>query len=126
MCWQWNNIQEKPEFKEYIEVFLKNNKEKSGWEDIDFSYEGMMNIHARLFNSEFSETDKDFLGSILDPRKNTSIINKISSFDDSGLRDDYILDQINKYWIEGLNIFIIYGYSHAVMQEPVLRNMDEM
>lgn len=123
ICWQWHNIQEKKDFKDYSNVFLKNNHNKSGWDDIDFSYENMMNIHRRLFNKEFNENDKDFLNSILDPRKDTSIINKISKFDDSGLRDNYILDQINMYWKKGLSIFIIYGYIHAVMQEPVLNTL---
>jgi hypothetical protein len=124
-CWQWNNTDQKTNFKDYIQVFLRNNREKSGWNDIDFSYENMMRIHARLFKTDFDEKDKDFLNSILDPRKDTSIINKISSFDDSGLRDNYILDQINMYWKKGLNIFIIYGDIHAIMQEPALRTLEQ-
>jgi hypothetical protein len=84
----------------------------------------MMRIHGRLFNTQFESRDKDFLSSILDPRLETSIINKISAFDDSGLRDNYILDEIDKYWKKGLSIFIIYGSSHAVMQEPVLRSLE--
>jgi hypothetical protein len=77
-----------------------------------------------MFNTPFDPTDKVFLSSILDPRLETSIINRISAFDDSGLRDNYILDEIEKYWKKGLSIFIIYGHSHAVMQEPVLRSME--
>jgi hypothetical protein len=77
-----------------------------------------------MFNTPFDPTDKVFLSSILDPRSETSIINNISAFDDSGLRDNYILDEIEKYWKKGLSIFIIYGHNHAVMQEPVLRSME--
>ena len=124
VCWQWNRIKEKTDFKKYIQVFLENNGKKSGWNDIDFSYENMMNIHKRLFDTNFNEKDKSFLSSILDPRLDTSIINRISTFDDSGLRDNYILDEIDKYWKKGLSVFIIYGYSHAVMQEPVLRSLE--
>jgi len=124
VCWQWNNIKEKPNLKDYIKVFLENNRKDSGWYDIDFSYEGMMDIHKRLFNTEFNETNKDFLGSILDPRKNTSIINQISEYDDSGLRDNYVLDQIDGYWKKGLSIFIIYRFSHAIIMEPVLRTLE--
>lgn len=125
VCWQWHTIEEKNNFKDYIEVFLENNKNKSGWGDVDFSYENMLNIHRRLFGTEFDENDKNFLNSILDPRLETSMINRISAFDDSGLRDNYILDELDRYWKKGLSIFIIYGYSHAVMQEPVLRSLQE-
>lgn len=124
VCWQWNNIEKKNDFKEYIQVFLENNKKQSGWDDIDFSYKNMMTIHQRLFNTTFDPSDKDFLSSILDPRLETSMINKISAFDDSGLRDNYVLDEICKYWKKGLSIFVIYGHSHAVMQEPVLRSLE--
>jgi hypothetical protein len=124
VCWQWNNIEMKNDFKEYIQVFLENNKKKSGWDDINFSYENMMNIHERLFNTAFDPSDKIFLNSIMDPRLETSIINKISAFDDSGLRDNYILDKISEHWKTGKSIFIIYGYIHAVMQEPVLRSLE--
>lgn len=40
VCWQWNNTHEKKDFKEYVQIFLKNNREKSGWNDVDFSYTG--------------------------------------------------------------------------------------
>ncbi len=124
VCWQWNNIENKNDFKEYIQVFLENNKKKSGWDEMDFSYEHMMNIHMRLFNTPFDPTDKDFLSSIMNPRFKTSIINKISAYDDSGLRDNYVLDEIYKYWKKGLSVFIIYGYHHAVRQEPVLQSLE--
>ncbi|MFZ2523157.1 MAG: hypothetical protein WAW92_02105 [Minisyncoccia bacterium] len=124
VCWQWNTIETNTDFKKYIQVFLENNKKKSGWDDIDFSYENMIHIHERLFSTQFDPRDKDFLSSILDPRLETSIINKISAYDDSVLRDNYILDEIDKYWKKGLSIFIIYGHSHTVMQEPVLRSLE--
>lgn len=123
VCWQWNNTHEKKDFKDYVQVFLENNKKNSGWNDVCFSYENMMSIHKRLFNTEFYPQDKEFLGSILDQRKETSMINKISLFDDSGLRDNYILDQIDMYWKKGLSMFIVYGYIHAVIQEPVLKTL---
>jgi len=124
VCWQWNTIGKKDDFKQYIQIFLDNNKKKSGWDDVDFSYEHMLAIHQRLFDTPFDPSDKAFLSSILDPRLETSIINKISAFDDSGLRDNYVLDEIYKYWQEDLSIFIIYGQGHAVMQEPVLRSLE--
>jgi len=123
VCWQWNNTHDKKSFREYIQVFLENNQTKSGWTDFDFSYENMLRIHRELFNTEFDENDKDFINSIMHPHRDTSVINKISKFDDSGLRDLYILDQIDQYWKNGMNMFIIYGDIHAVMQEPVLRTL---
>lgn len=124
VCWQWNNTQGGTEFADYIHVFLENNRKESGWNNIDFSFKGMMSIHNCLFKTEFDPRDKDFLNSILDPRLNTSIINKISAFDDSGLRDNYILDEIQRYWQKNMNIFVIYGLPHAIMQEPVLRTLE--
>lgn len=124
ICYQWNNMTEKPDFEEYINQFLKRNQEDVGWNDFDFSIENMKLIQNKIFGREFNKSDKQFFYDIVNPTIEKTIINKISR-EDSDIRDHYILDQIEKYWNEGKSMFIIYGCSHAVMQEPVLRTLRE-
>ena len=64
--------------------------------------------------------DKDFYISISDPTEDYSNINRILR-ESSLVRDKYIVKQIQKYWKEGKDIFIVYGASHAVMQEAAIR-----
>lgn len=121
-CHQWNRYKEKPDFEEYATRFLESDRRKSGWKRFDFSLKNMLKIHAEIFGTTFNKNDKRFFSDILNPLSSKSVINKISLFEDSGLRDEYIVAEIEKYWKRGMNIFIIYGVSHAVRQEPVIRD----
>ena len=82
----------------------------------------MIKIHKELFGVRFNKHDKLFLRDILDPIGNKCIVNKISLFEGSELRDTYIVKEIERFWKKGKNLFVIYGTSHAVIQEAVIRN----
>lgn len=119
---QWQKLVEKPLFKTYIETRLKNFETTLGWSDISFSLENLYAIHKELFHTSFDENDTDFIKRILNPINKLSPLNKILCLD-SEIRDQFVLSEVEKYWNEGTNIFIIYGLTHAVMQEPVLRTL---
>ena len=122
MSLQWNRyLDKKPDFKEYLTNSLNCDKENSGWVDFDFSIERMIELQKKMFNREFKEDDKQFYYDVINPTTTFSRINELSRFEDSGFRDLYILRQIEKYWNEGKNLFIVYGCSHAVMHEPAVR-----
>jgi hypothetical protein len=123
VVYQWNRKVKKPPFEEYLNWFLEEDKQNSGWNDFDFSISHMAEIHKNLFGKEFDRNEKDFFYSIVNPTTEFSVINKISRFEDAGFRDLYILGEIEKYWKEGKNVFVIYGFSHVVMHEPVLRDL---
>lgn len=119
---QWYRRNCSPSFDNYIQNFLKNSKRLRGWEDFDFSLENMKKIHKRLFDTKFNEKDKNLFAKSVDPTKKLNILNKIAA--ESGIiRDTHILSEIKKLWDKKKNIFIVYGQAHAVMQEPVLRDL---
>lgn len=85
--------------------------------------EDMKAFHKQLFNSEFNEHDEMFFYSITNPVVQDTIINNICR-DRSILRDRTIVDTIKKLFLkERKNIFVVFGATHAVMQEPALRKM---
>lgn len=121
---QWNRHHgNKPDFKEYVENFLKRNQKNSGWIDFDFSTNHMIELEKKMFNRDFNENDMQFYYDVSNPTTTFCRINELSRFEDSSLRDGYILEQIEKYWNEGKNLFIVYGASHAVMHEPAVRHL---
>ncbi len=122
VCYQWNRYEKKPDFEKYANRYLESDKRDSGWKDFDFSQKNMIRIHGELFGSRFNKNDKKFFRDILDPLGKKSIINKISLFEESGLRENYIVREIEKFWKKGMNIFIIYGASHAIRQEAAIRD----
>ncbi len=123
IVYQWSNMTTKRDFQEYANELMEADKATSGWTDFDFSISHMKEIHKSLFGTDFNLSNIDFFRNIVDPRKDTTVINRIAAFGNSGFRDRHILTEIAKYWKEGKNIFIIYGASHAVMQEAAIRSL---
>ena len=122
MMLQWSRHHgEKPDFREYVGNSLKNDKTNSGWLDFDFSIEHMLEIQNQLFNRDFDENDASFYYDVTNPTATHSKINELSRFDDSNIRDTYILTKIEEYWKSGKNLFIVYGASHAVRHEPAIK-----
>src|SRR3989338_2424437 len=121
VCYQWNRYKKKPNFEKYVNRFLESDKRNSGWKNFDFSLKNMFRIHKKIFGVKFNKNDKLFFRDILDPIGNKSVINKISIFDES-IRDEYIVQKIEELWKKGKNLFVIYGASHTVRQEGVIRD----
>ena len=122
---QWGKKNDpKPDFNEYMTVYLENDKKESGWDDYDFSLDNMKKIHSDLFSSNFDENDTNFFYDVSNPVVIKSEINKVSAAS-SVIRDEYIVGEIQKYINDGYSIFAEYGCSHVVMQEPALRELFE-
>lgn len=117
---QWNRLLIKGEFNEYLNSFLKRYQKDFELTDADCSFENIKDIHQRLFHNDFDENNKDFFNRISAPIYQDSIINEISRTD-SNLRNIRIIEQVKQYWNEGRNIFIVFGFGHAIIQEPALR-----
>ena len=83
----------------------------------------MKKIHKKIFKTLFNEKDKMFFYDIINPTILKTVINKVSRLEDEGSRDVYIVDQIEKFWKKGKNIFIIYGCGHAIIQKKALQYM---
>ena len=122
VVYQWHNLFDKPVFENYISRFLKKDARNSNWKGFDLSIENMKKIHKNLFNKNFDEDDKFFFHSVIDPTSSKTVIN-LASRESGIIRDNYIVKEIKKYWNGGKNIFVVYGVSHAVMQEPELRRI---
>ncbi len=120
---QWNKIPDpKPKFEEYIIRFLERDKRMSGWNSFDFSFENLKKIHQQFFNIKFDLGDTNFFKNIVTPVELKTVINKVARASGE-IRNKYIVNEVSKYWNEGYSIFIEYGASHAVTQEPLLMEM---
>ena len=125
VCYQWNRMVMRPDFQGYVNRFLRRDAVDSGWNDFSFTIDHMIEIQKDLFGTDFNKDDKKFFYDVINPTTEFSVVNQVSRFEDAGFRDLYVLEQTEKSWKEGKSIFIIYGCSHAVMHEPVLRDMVE-
>ncbi len=76
-------------------------------------------IHQQLFQEPFDVDNETKIRDAINLKNNDHIIGKIHR-QNNILRDKYIINQIQKLIMQGKNIFIIFGATHAVMQEPAL------
>ena len=112
----------KPDFEAEVSQFLNQYKEAVGWTDFDVSLDNMKKIHKKFFDQEFDEKESSFFYNIINPTKDDTKLNKVAR-QDTILRNSYIIQNIKKYWEEKKNLFVVFGSSHPIMQEPALRKL---
>ncbi len=114
---QWNKLNPKPDFVEYISRYFKRYKEITGWKDFDFSMENFIRLHNERHKHKFNERDEKCF--YHDSNPFTSEVCRMCG----NIRDEHILNEILKLWEKGKNIFIIFGSGHAIKQERALRSI---
>jgi len=114
--------------EEILESIIKKFKADFDWTDFDFSLGHLKQIWQRLWPDRADPLDFNF--SRLDPVKREAnlgtwtVVNEINS-QRNIFRDQFMMEKI-KQALENVNrLFIVYGASHAYMQEPALRKLFE-
>ncbi len=119
---QWNLMKRPVTLDTHMERTLKRHQDLLNWEGFDFSLENMIKIHQQIIGKEFNPEDWQLFQDLSDPRKNIAAANKVCA-ESSRFRDTHIVSEILRLWGEKKNIFIVYGRTHAIMQEPALRKL---
>lgn len=116
---QWIQSKESyNELKQYIIYYLERQKELSGWQNFDFSFEHFIKLHDQKFKHHFDpEKCLQCTHRTSDPSKNL-VADACSHF-----RDTFIVSRILELWDQGKNIFVVYGSGHAIVQEPALKEV---
>ncbi len=118
---QWLRLPHgKPPLEEYISSSrsLQNLKDNPVLEGFDFSLENFERIHDSRQGHGF-----DRAGCVLCIADATDPSKSAVSGASEAFRDQYIVSEIKRFWEEGKDIFVVYGWKHARDQEPFLRKM---
>jgi hypothetical protein len=118
----------KTTFQEYVEQYRLRFIENTEWENFDYSYDRAVELiegivgHSFEVNSE--EEAKDFVDPIPweDKKVRQTVFNRLSAASNL-LRDRKIVTDIANALETYDRLFVVYGASHAVMQEPALRKL---
>lgn len=115
-------------FERYIVPYLEELREWSGWEGYDFSYGHYLQLHRAAWGSEPRFDDPRFYGEKVDPvpwlevRERQGRTNEVAHAS-SSFRDHHIVAEIARLLGFHDRVFVVYGASHAVMQEPALKKL---
>lgn len=114
---------ERPEnFENVLRRAANACQQRINWQDVSCSVEDIKEIHKEIFGEELSIKNKETINRAPVPIYYDSVINDIAR-ESSRIRNIKILEEIEKFWEEGKNIFILYGASHAVVQERAVKSI---
>ena len=103
----------------YVDQIVKNDLSSPHFSKI-YSFKDINDLHQKLFTFSLDLSDNEFFANVSNPLLSQSIVNRVA--EESGyIRDYFIIDKISEHWRLGFSIFIVYGYTHAVMQENCIR-----
>lgn len=111
------------DFEKYASSTLRHYAKDFNWKSLEDALSELYSTHERLFGKKFSFENKEFIVRIPWPTLEDSIINKISE-ESGAIRDNWLVGKIEKLWISGESLFIVYGSAHAVIQEPVIKSFE--
>ncbi len=113
-------------FQKYIPPYIKEFIRATSWEAFDYSIKTLDRVQKELYRTPFESENLSPYEEAVDPipwgskKKSQTEINLIARAS-SLFRDRHIIERIAFGLKEHDRIFIVYGASHAVMQEPALR-----
>lgn len=118
-CVQYFRLNRDQEFDSYINIFLNKNLEALAGPYL-LPNSKLNLIHEELFQNVLNSNDVAFFQKITNPNGLDTVINEVTRYS-SILRDEAVLFEIKKEWHAGKSLFITFGATHAIMQEPAIR-----
>lgn len=112
------------DFEAILERAANACRQRISWQDVSCSVEDMKKIHEEIFGESLSLKNRKNIDRAPVPIYYDSIINEIAR-KSSHIRNVRVLEEIEKFWREGKNLFILYGASHAVMQEVAIKSITD-
>lgn len=79
-------------------------------------------IHKQIFGRDFGVVEQETLIRAAAPVYHDSLINDIARAS-SRLRNEHIVSEIERNWNEGKSVFVLFGASHAVIQEKAIKSL---
>lgn len=119
----WHNMPgPKLPFEKHIERYSQKKPEIKNWADYGFPLEEMKKVHQKILKSDFDQNDKDLFMLLINPTKKENPLHRVV-IATSTFRNISIVQEIERLWKDGKNIFAIFGSAHPILQEPALRKL---
>lgn len=108
----------------YVEMF----KESVDWQDFDFSLDHVEKIGKEIWGEAANLEDVDAANARIDPvpwpgtEERQTVINNVARRS-SQFRDEQLVAAIRELAKKHERVLVVFGASHAYMQQPALRNL---
>ncbi len=125
---QYHRQTEQSGFKEYTEPFIDSFKKATNWRDFDYSYEYALEAAKKAIGKHVDVENDEQTLDYVDPipwenkKDAQTVMNQIARAT-SQYRDKFMVSEIAKALQTHKKVFVVFGASHAVMQEPALKEL---
>lgn len=116
----WLRLNAGESFEEVINRAIQNTSRRI--ESVPNTNNFFSSIHKQVFLHEFTPDEKETIMRAAVPVYRDSVINEIARAS-SRLRNEHLVSEIERYWKGGISVFIVFGSSHAVIQEKALKSL---
>lgn len=114
--------------KDFLEPYIADFKESVDWKDFDFSLDHLETIGQKIWGEGAKLEDVDVVDQRIDPvpwpstEGRQTVINQIARRS-SQFRDEHMVSAIRQLVKKHERVLVVFGASHAYMQQPALRNL---
>jgi len=125
---QYHRHTQKSGFREYSDTFIKSFQQATNWSGFDYSYENALKTAGEALGKEVDVENDEQTLDYVDPipweykKDGQTVINQIARAT-SQYRDRFMISEIAKALQTHKRVFVVFGASHAVMQEPALKEL---
>ncbi|MFZ2523300.1 MAG: hypothetical protein WAW92_02835 [Minisyncoccia bacterium] len=110
----------RPDFNEWTQDWIKREKNNDLWKGMELSLDILKALYKEIVGKDFNEDESQ--NDLVNPNRTNTKVNllarRLSDF-----RDSNIVSEIEKYWQEGKNVFVVFGRGHLVIEKPALEKL---
>ncbi len=125
---QYNAKVHREGYEKYASGYIERIKRYTNWPDFNYTFEHAMCLGEKIIGNKIDVENMEFNYVSPVPRagreKHETVLNRVATAS-TLIRDRKIVSDIIKVFEKYNKVFIVYGASHAVMQEPALRKFFE-
>lgn len=118
----WAADTNKPDIEAKSKKMLVGMEKAFGWEDVDFSINGVHELYEKAFQKPLAITGLPRLYELTTPMTLDYVTNKLARRSGE-IRDTHLLGKIKEYWTHKRSPFVVFGSSHAIRLEPAIRKL---
>lgn len=126
---QYYRTPDAPALEVYLEPFFQKNFSKAAqWKDFDYSLSHLKEIGKKIFGKRGDVNNSEYAVEWSDPtiwpemKARQTVVNEIAR-QSTYYRDSYMIQRVLEVMKEKNRLFVVFGASHAVMQESAIRKI---
>lgn len=125
---QYSHLMKRDGFEKYVAGYIDRFKQITNWDNFDYTYTNALRLGEQILGRSIDVENESKPTNLIDPipweetKGAQTVLNRVNEAV-SLFRDRKIVNGIAEALKNHKRVFVVYGSSHAAMQEPALRKL---